>query len=59
LAGIFDDRTAYILKQAYLVFRFYIHRLTLQERPAELAKDQFVDIRRQVRQLWKETLGGS
>ncbi|PIP39202.1 MAG: bifunctional [glutamate--ammonia ligase]-adenylyl-L-tyrosine phosphorylase/[glutamate--ammonia-ligase] adenylyltransferase [Desulfobacterales bacterium CG23_combo_of_CG06-09_8_20_14_all_51_8] len=56
LAGIFDDRTAYILKQAYLVFRFYIHRLTLQERPAELAKDQFVDIRRQVRQLWKETL---
>lgn len=57
LAGIFDDRTAYILKQAYLVFRFYIHRLTLQEHPAELAKDQFMDMRGQVSQLWEEILG--
>ncbi|MEZ4567692.1 MAG: hypothetical protein R2860_12325 [Desulfobacterales bacterium] len=53
LAGIFDDKTAYILKQAYLVFRFYIHRLTLQARPALLADDQFVDIRDQVVHLWR------
>ena len=53
LAGIFDDKTAYILKQAYLVFRFYIHRLTLQARPALLADDQFVDIRHQVVHLWR------
>ena len=58
LAGIFDDRTAYILRQAYLVFRYYVHRLSLQERPAELEKDQFVEMRRQVRQLWREILGG-
>ncbi len=53
LAGIFDDKTAYILKQAYLVFRYYIHRLTLQERPAVLAADQFADMRAQVRHLWR------
>ncbi len=57
LAGIFDDKTAYILKQAYLVFRFYNHRLTLQERPAVLSGDQFAEIRDQVRQLWNQYLG--
>jgi len=56
LAGIFDDKTAYILKQAYLVFRFYIHRLTLQERPTILSDDQFIDIRDQVKLLWKRYL---
>lgn len=56
LAGIFDDKTAYILKQAYLVFRFYNHRLTLQERPAVLSADQFIEIRDQVKQLWKQYL---
>ncbi len=59
LAGIFDDKTAYILKQAYLVFRFYIHRLTLQERPTVLPEDQFVEIRDQVRLLWRHYLGKS
>lgn len=59
LAGIFDDKTAYILKQAYLVFRFYIHRLTLQERPTVLPEDQFVEIRDQVRLLWRHYLGRS
>ncbi|MBC2715341.1 MAG: bifunctional [glutamate--ammonia ligase]-adenylyl-L-tyrosine phosphorylase/[glutamate--ammonia-ligase] adenylyltransferase [Desulfobacteraceae bacterium] len=57
LAGIFDDKTAYILKQAYLVFRFYNHRLTLQERPAVLSEDQFIEIRDQVKQIWKQYLG--
>ncbi len=56
LVGIFDDKTAYILKQAYLVFRFYIHRLTLQERPAVLPGDQFIEIRDQVKQLWEQYL---
>ena len=57
LAGIFDDKTSYILKQAYLVFRFYNHRLTLQERPAVLPNDQFTEIRDQVKQIWKQYLG--
>ena len=56
LAGIFDDKTAYILKQAYLVFRFYIHRLTLQERPTVLLQDQFTDMRDHVKLLWKRYL---
>jgi len=57
LAGIFDDKTAYLLKQAYLVFRFYTHRLTLQERPAVLPNDQFVDMRQQVKHLWNQYIG--
>jgi glutamate-ammonia-ligase adenylyltransferase len=52
LAGIIDDRTAYKLKQAYLVFRFYIHRLTLQEKPAMLPNSQFQDLRDEVRGVW-------
>ena len=52
LAGIMDDRTAYKLKQAYLVFRFYIHRLTLQEKPAMLPDHQFRDLRDEVRGVW-------
>jgi len=59
LADIFDDKTAYILKQAYLVFRFYIHRLTLQERPAVLSNDQFIEIRDQVKQIWNQYLMAS
>jgi len=52
LAGIIDDRTAYKLKQAYLVFRFYIHRLTLQEKPAVLPNHQFQELRDEVRGVW-------
>jgi hypothetical protein len=47
----------YILKQAYRVFRFYNHRLTLQERPAVLPKDQFVEMRQQIKQLLKLYFG--
>jgi len=58
LAGIIDDRTAYKLKQAYLVFRFYIHRLTLQEKPAMLPNHQFQDLRDEVRGVWDWYLKG-
>jgi len=57
MAGIIDDKAAYLLKQAYLVFRFYNHRLTLQELPATLPGDQFVDMREAVVHLWDQYLG--
>jgi glutamate-ammonia-ligase adenylyltransferase len=58
LAGIIDDRTAYKLKQAYLVFRFYIHRMALQEKPAMLPGHQFQDLRDEVRGVWDWYLRG-
>jgi len=59
LAGIMDDRTAYKLKQAYLVFRFYIHRMALQEKPAMLPDHQFRDLRGEVRGVWDWYLRGN
>jgi len=56
LAGIIDDRTAYILKQAYLVFRYYNHRLSLQGKPAIISVDRFPDLREKVTQIWKRYL---
>jgi [glutamine synthetase] adenylyltransferase / [glutamine synthetase]-adenylyl-L-tyrosine phosphorylase len=52
LTGIIDDRTAHILKQAYLVFRYCIHRLALEEKPALLGGDRFRDLRGEVCQIW-------
>jgi [glutamine synthetase] adenylyltransferase / [glutamine synthetase]-adenylyl-L-tyrosine phosphorylase len=57
LAGIIDDRTAHILKQAYLVFRYCIHRLALEEKPAILEGDRFQELRTKVRQIWKIHMG--
>jgi len=58
LAGIIDDRTAYILKQAYLVFRYCVHRLTLEEKPAilPLPGERFTELRQYVHQIWKTYL---
>lgn len=56
LSGIIDDRTAYMLKQAYLVFRYYVHRLTLQEKPAFLGDTKFTDLRDEVRRIWDKFL---
>ncbi len=53
LTGIIDDLTAHILKQAYLIFRYCIHRLALEEKPALLEKDRFVELRERVRQIWR------
>jgi glutamate-ammonia-ligase adenylyltransferase len=57
LAGIIDDRTAHILKQAYLVFRYCIHRLALEEKPAILEKERFQELRGKVRRIWETHMG--
>jgi len=56
LSGIIDDRTAYLLKQAYLVFRYYVHRLTLQEKPAILEDTKFTDLREEIKRIWDKFL---
>jgi glutamate-ammonia-ligase adenylyltransferase len=53
LTGIIQDRTAHILKQAYLVFRYCIHRLALEEKPAILEEERFQELRGKVRQIWE------
>ncbi len=52
LSGIIDDWTAHTLKQAYLVFRYYTHRLALQEKPAVLPANRFAGLRERVKQIW-------
>ncbi len=56
LAGIIDDRTAHILKQAYLIFRYYTHRLRLQEKPAVLPDNRFTELRQEVVRIWRAHL---
>jgi glutamate-ammonia-ligase adenylyltransferase len=57
LTGIIQDRTAHILKQAYLVFRYCIHRLALEEKPALLEAERFQELRGKVRQIWEMHMG--
>lgn len=56
LADIIDDLTAHSLKQAYLIYRYFVHRLTLQEKPAVLPERRFRELRRRVRGIWRDYL---
>lgn len=57
LTGIMDERTAHFLKHAYLIFRYCIHRLTLEEKPIHLPKKRFADLRRENIRIWRTFLG--
>jgi len=52
LSGIIDDLTAHTLKQAYLIYRYFVHRVNLQEKPAILPERRFRELRRRVREIW-------
>jgi len=56
LAGIIDDITAHSLKQAYLIYRYFVHRLNLQEKPAILPEKRFQELRRRVCRIWDRVL---
>jgi len=56
-AGIIDGETAHMLRDAYLIFRSALHRLSLEEKPAEVSEDQFKMFRKMVIHLWNEHLG--
>lgn len=57
IAGVIDDQSAHILKQAYLVFRYLVHRLNLEQKPAKIAADRMAEHRRRVRRIWAKYLG--
>ena len=59
IAGVIDDQSAHILKQAYLVFRYLVHRLSLQQKPAKIAANRLAEHRRRVRRIWDRYLGNA
>jgi len=58
LAGVIGDRRAHMLKQAYLVFRYLVHRLSLEQKPARIEKDRLAEHRRRVARIWRDYFAG-
>ncbi|MFO7840165.1 MAG: bifunctional [glutamate--ammonia ligase]-adenylyl-L-tyrosine phosphorylase/[glutamate--ammonia-ligase] adenylyltransferase [Desulfosalsimonadaceae bacterium] len=56
LAGVIGDRRAHMLKQTYLVFRYLVHRLSLEQKPARIEKDRLAEHRRRVMRTWRQVL---
>jgi len=52
-ASIIDSGTADLLREAYLAFRASIHKLNLQEKPAQLPASRFGGLRKKVICIWK------
>ncbi len=57
LSDIIDDITAHTLKQAYLIYRHFVHRLTLQEKKPVLPEKRFMELRRRVMRMWETVVG--
>jgi len=56
LTGVISDETAHLLKEAYLTYRFALHRLSLQEQPARVPDSKFRDLRKFVVDAWERFL---
>lgn len=57
--GLLEEQTANILREAYLTYRASVHRLSLQEKPAQVPADQFRNLRESVERIWKDIMGGN
>jgi [glutamine synthetase] adenylyltransferase / [glutamine synthetase]-adenylyl-L-tyrosine phosphorylase len=55
--GIINDQTAHILRDAYLTYRAMVHRLSLQNKNAMVAKNGFLKLRETILALWERFLG--
>ena len=53
--NILDEKAAYTLRKAYLVFRAMAHRLSLQERPAVVRVKRLEGLRKAVLYYWTRT----
>jgi glutamate-ammonia-ligase adenylyltransferase len=51
-AGVIDDNTAHLLRDAYLIFRSALHRLSLKEQPALVPDTQFGNLRDKIIDIW-------
>ncbi len=58
LCGIIEDIEAHALKQAYLIYRYFVHRMNLQEKSAVLPENRFAELRRRVERIWKKYFYG-
>ena len=56
IAGVITDETAHFLKRAYLTYRFALHRLSLQQKPALVPDSQFKAMRGFVIKTWEAFL---
>ncbi|MFP4194436.1 MAG: bifunctional [glutamate--ammonia ligase]-adenylyl-L-tyrosine phosphorylase/[glutamate--ammonia-ligase] adenylyltransferase [Desulfosalsimonas sp.] len=54
LCGIIEDLEAHALKQAYLIYRYFVHRMNLQEKRAVLPQNRFSELRRRVIDIWEK-----
>ena len=50
--GVIDDNTAHLLRDAYLIFRSALHRLSLKEQPALVPDTQFGSLRDKIIDIW-------
>ena len=50
--GIIDGYTAHVLRHAYLVYRSLGHQLSLQEKPAKIPENDFLDLREKIKEIW-------
>jgi len=51
-AGILTLDTSRFLKEAYLTYRAEVHRLSLQEKSANIPEEAFHDLRENVKKIW-------
>jgi len=56
---LINDRTAHVLRAAYLTYRARAHRLGLQDKPAVVPKTEFENLRRSITRLWQRILGST
>jgi len=55
--GLINDRTAHLLRTAYLTYRSCAHRLSLQDKPAVVPKNTFRHLQQSISELWCRTFG--
>jgi [glutamine synthetase] adenylyltransferase / [glutamine synthetase]-adenylyl-L-tyrosine phosphorylase len=54
--GILDEERAFMLREAYLIFRAKAHQLSLREQPAAVTEARFAALRDRVRRVWREIM---
>jgi len=51
--GAMDENTAHVLKHAYLIYRAAAHQLSLQEKPANVPRTDFIHLQKRVHEIWQ------
>ncbi|MCF8037274.1 MAG: bifunctional [glutamate--ammonia ligase]-adenylyl-L-tyrosine phosphorylase/[glutamate--ammonia-ligase] adenylyltransferase [Desulfobacteraceae bacterium] len=54
LCGIIEDLEAHALKQAYLIYRYFVHRMNLHQKSAVLPENRFAELRKRVEGIWRK-----